>query len=414
MIGLMALAMETADAAKPPEVDLFLWKVTKSGAKPSYLFGVCHLNVPLERFLPEKQQKTLTKSTALYTEVGDEMMDVEGILDAIVAPTSLYDRVGEEVFSDVAYRARGGLPATVLDLMPAWVPGVMEFSYQLEWRLPPGDPNIPIIDDQLVAKATEAGVAHEPLETVEKQLAVYSQFDDVFAKALDGSSASAQRGVRIAEALAEACTTFDATKVEAILTEPDPTGFLHALLAARNQAWWTDLKPALEEGDVFVAAGPGHMFGPGGLVAMLTTDGFTVERMTGSPPPLPPAQGDGPAPVFDQPAADPTVVEMWMAAYRSTIPTLCDPAALLRSCFLPEEQVCSDAMNRAIHLCVNQYADTLPEPLPDSMPDPSWSPELMECIPTGVVLAGWARDSMQTTAPMCADVKASLDSSIGK
>jgi uncharacterized protein YbaP (TraB family) len=404
----MLLATGTAAAAEP-EKELYLWKVSKSGVKPSYLLGVCHMNVPLNTFLPEAlEKKTLAKSEVVYTEIGGGQLDIDGILDALVAPTSLQSKVGDKVFNDVAYRVRYGLPATVLDLMPAWVPATVDISYMLSKHLPEGDPNVPILDVAVEQKAAALGIPVVPLETVDKQIKIFGEYDNVFALGLDPSSAPAARAERAVEALAKACTTFDASEVEAMLGEPDPTGFLTALLASRNQAWYDDLKKPLSEGKAFVAVGTSHMWGPGGLLAMMRTDGYTIERMSGvaTPLPLPPNVADLD---FRRPPVDQAIVDAWVAAYQATIPSLCDPMGLIRQCFLPQEQGCIDELNRAIPMCVNQYADLLPVPPAGTIPSPSAGhPAVAECIPTGIVLGGWARGTMGT-AGMCSEVDTALD-----
>jgi uncharacterized protein YbaP (TraB family) len=408
---MLLAATGAAVAAKAPETELFLWKVTKSGVKPSYVLGTCHMNVPLESWLPENQQKTLTKASVVYTEIGGGQMDIDGILDALVAPSSLQAKVGDEVFNEVAYRVRYGLPATVLDLMPAWVPATVDISYDLAKRLPEGDPNVPVLDMAIEAKAAEHGIPVKALETVDKQLAIFAEYDNVFAQGLDPRSAPAKRGRRAIGAIAKACSTFDASEVEQMLSEPDPTGFLTALLASRNQAWYADLKTPLSEGKAFVAVGAAHMFGPGGLLAMMRTDGYTVERMTGTVTPLPPPPTI-PDVDFTRPPVDTAVVDAWVAAYQTTIPTLCDPMGLVRQCFLPDEQACITEMNRAIPMCVNQYADLLAVPPAGTIPDVSRShPAVAECVPTGVVLGGWARGTMGT-AGMCTEVSTALDISM--
>jgi len=58
------------------------------------------------------------------------------------------------------------------------------------------------------------------------------------------------------------------------------------LLVARNRRWvqWLTTE-MVRPGRIFMAVGAGHFGGPEGLLALLTAQGYTPERLTAAPPP---------------------------------------------------------------------------------------------------------------------------------
>jgi uncharacterized protein YbaP (TraB family) len=416
MVVWWALACATHKKAEPAaatdpggaQSELLVWRVDKRRVDPSYFMGTCHLQVPLERWLPPPHDRALERSRVAYTEIGDQPIDLAAMLALIpVREVSLRDELGIEAFDDVSRKMAHLMPATILDVFPAWMAYSMLDLEELARRLASLQvPESPLLDGAVVVRAAEARVEVRALETVESQVALFSSFQPVFEQALAAGSATAERSQRQIDDVVELCSTFEIASVEASLAEPDPTGFTEALLGQRNRAWMVTLRPELERGGVFVAVGAAHLLGSDGLLAAARADGFTVERLVGSVAPADAAPSSSPPPTPPGPAA-PELVDHWADRLSAELtPSICEPEGLMRTCFGLDEVSCPTEMTRAAEMCVAQQGDRLP-PL-DSTLDPELLSGIATCMPGGAIFRGIFGSAMGD-APMCDMIRSVME-----
>jgi uncharacterized protein YbaP (TraB family) len=397
-----------ADATNGPQREILVWRVERRGAEPSYLMGTCHLQVPLERWLPPPYDRSLDEARVLYTEIGDAPIDIFEVLELFpVRDASLRDEVGAEAFDELSREMRnGGMPATLLDRLPPWMAYALLDVQELSRRFDAlNEPGTPILDRAVVLRAERESVKVRALETVEDQLALFGRFEPIFEQALDADTAVAAKSESQLEDVVALCSTFDVSHVEASLAEPDPTGFSDALLGERNRAWMVTLRPELRRGGVFVAVGAAHMLGSDGLLASIAAEGYSVERLVGGAPPatvVPPAPAEAPVGPWD-----PAAVAHWTEVVSAeNVPPLCAREGLLRTCFGFDETSCRAEMQRAASMCVAQHGDRLPAP--DSELAADVRQEVVACMPVGAVFVGLVQGEMGD-APMCTMIRAAMD-----
>lgn len=397
-----------ADERVAAERELLVWKVHKPGVSPSYLMGTCHLQVPLARWLPPPHDGALDGSRVVYTEIGDEPIDIMALFELIpVRDTSLRDEIGQVAFDEVSRSMREVMPASMLDVLPTWIAFSMLDLEELGRRFTAlNEPGHVLLDRAVVLRAGDRGIEVRALETIDSQIALFSRFESVFEQALDSSSDVASRSKEQMNNVVELCSTFEVANVEASLAEHDPTGFVDALLGERNRTWMVALRPELERGGVFVAVGAAHMLGTDGLIAGMEADGFTVERLVGrSTPPV--AATYVPPPTTTPPGpADPELAGHWARVMSAdTQPSLCAADGLLRTCFGLDETSCANEMDRAAEMCVAQQGDRLPPP--GVQLDPQMGTEIGACMPAGIVFRGIVSGEMGD-APMCDMIRTAM------
>lgn len=384
-----------------PQRELLVWKVEKRGGEPSYLMGTCHLQVPLERWLPAPHDRALASSRVVYTEIGDAPIDILALLSLItVREISLRDELGDEAFDEVSRSMREVMPATMLDVLPTWIAFSVHDVEELGRRFRSlNEPGHVLLDRAVVLRAAEEGIDVRALETIDSQIALFTRFEPVFEQALHSDSAAAVRSKEQMDDVVELCSTFEVANVEASLAEPDPTGFTDALLGERNRTWMVALRPELERGGLFVAVGAAHMLGADGLIASVRAHGYEVERLVGRSTPLVAASYVPPSTTAPPGPADPELVDHWARVMSAdTKPSFCAEDGLLRTCFRLDETSCSSEMDGAAEMCVAQQGDRLPPSGPQL--DPEMGTEVGACMPAGIVFRGIVSGDMGDE-PMC-------------
>ena len=276
-----------------PFGDGVLWRVTRKGAAPSYVFGTIHLNSDDVLALPDSVKKALAGARSasfevLFNDDGAEAMSRamftggHRTLDALIGP---------DLFAEVVEAAEPyGLTVHHLRNLKPW-------ALSLLFGKPPSvheseDDGKPVLDQWLFEQAEKKGIPVFGLETVRQHL---SPFMDLSAdeqremvKSLLRQQVKDQTEVerRHAEmvrhylegdidAIILGMTGEAETEAERELEET----FVRRLLDDRNHLMVERMLPRLKEGKAFVAIGAGHLPGNEGILNLLTEHGYTVERV---------------------------------------------------------------------------------------------------------------------------------------
>lgn len=256
-----------------------LWKLSKDGAEPSWLFGTIHVGDAAVLALPAEVDAALEESGAFAMEVLPDPMEMlqlaalmrfdDGRTLPDIVSASLYRRTVEIL---AAYH----LPEEIVAAMKPWA-AFLTMSY------PPDMSSV--LDLHLFQIAQQQGDRLHGLETMAEQGAIFNDL------ALDDQ----------VQLLADTVCHYDVIsgdfeRMKELYLERDLKGLYmygqrHAfadnalyerlterLLIDRNKLMAERMVPLLGQGGIFVAVGAMHLPGEEGLLNLLRQEGFTVER----------------------------------------------------------------------------------------------------------------------------------------
>jgi hypothetical protein len=280
--GLAGLALP-APAAERYERGL-LWRVEGAGAPASHVFGTVHLADPRVTRLPPAVARELDQARSLTLESG---IGPAGVL--VLAERMVFDDgrdlpgvAGAELFKRAVGLAAGlGLSEPMLRMFRPWAVAVL-------LSIPPQDPS-GVLDFVLERRAAEQGKPIHQLESMDEQVAVLaglSQEDQValLKQAVDEHERMPGRIGR----LVDAYLARDLAGLWRISEESAGAGaeerrlnevFTRRLLHERNARMAERAEPRLREGGAFIAVGALHLYGSGGVLALLEQRGWRVTRI---------------------------------------------------------------------------------------------------------------------------------------
>ena len=261
-----------------------LWRIESAGVPASHVFGTVHLADARVSSLPGAVAQTLDQARSLVVEA---RLDPSGIL--LLANRMVFDDgrdlpgvAGAELFDRAAKLAAGlGLAEPVLRLFRPWAVAIL-------LSVPPQDP-ANVLDLVLERRATEQGKPVHALESMDEQIAVLeglSQEDQVtlLRQAVDEYERLPRYIGRIVDAYLErnlagiwriSQERVGAAEDERRLNEV----FTRRLLYERNVRMAERAEPRLREGGAFIAVGALHLYGGGGVLALLERRGWRVTRV---------------------------------------------------------------------------------------------------------------------------------------
>ena len=92
------------DAVKfTPERPIMLWKVTRDGLEPSWLFGTCHAGVMLEESLPESNIPLVEEASLFVSEVDTSEVNMFAMPEELFLPEgqTVESLLGQEVWKEL-------------------------------------------------------------------------------------------------------------------------------------------------------------------------------------------------------------------------------------------------------------------------------------------------------------------------
>jgi hypothetical protein len=271
----------------------------------------------------------------------------------------------------------------------------------------PGTAGAGLMDLSLAGMAQAAGVETGYLETVNEQLDIFFGRDmELWLEDLRELMDPAKREeakVKLGMVLS-VCRQGDWTDVLAFLEEErsDDPDWEQALLLERNQNWVPLLEEFFARGEVFVAAGAGHLIAPGNVLELLEARGYTVRQMQGATVPREQLELGGTDASGAPRVPRETFVEL-MGLQLS--PLLCAAGSRFMRCFGEETARCAEELVKALEVCPDQVG------LPEFISGPEgrlWAEKLGECI--GVETYGGLSDVL-VEGPSC---PASVEAGVGE
>lgn len=273
------LSAEQAPAGAPPEVaspqvieEYFLWRAEGSGG-PVFLFGTMHGGVPFGPVdeLPEPLRGALKGAELVVMEVDIGISPSMDLIQYMINPNEpLSGRLSPQRWERLVELS--SLAANELDMMRPWVVVSMLLSESMEHQ---GS-----VDEVIYHFAREKGLEMAFFETMEEQLRILPQV--ITLKDLEEFIDNPEESWDLLAELAEVYRRGDAEALASLIFDQpqyDSPETMEIMLTDRNHAWMENLPGYLEQGDVFIAVGAGHLFGEEGLIELLRAQGVEVERV---------------------------------------------------------------------------------------------------------------------------------------
>lgn len=282
------------EAAEVENSTSLFWKVEKTGAPTSYLFGTMHMADPEIATLGEDLKSALDKVDVVVVESTDALdpKKSQAAMAKVAHLTmlksgSLRDLVEDDLEDELATAVEArGIPMAVADRMQPWlIATTISLPVCEVRRKRSGDI---VLDAALVSYGQDGGKEIAGLETVAEQLeAIASLPVDYHVSALEETLSSGTLALDMVRTLKDLYLSGNTGIVFPLMKAVMPkagTGegaaqFQEALVEKRNVTMAERVQPILNEKSAFVAVGALHLPGETGLVALLRDAGFTVSPL---------------------------------------------------------------------------------------------------------------------------------------
>jgi uncharacterized protein len=269
----------------------YLWRVERHGIV-SHLFGTIHVGLDPRAALGPVGLAALAASRRVFVEMDVTSFDA-GLEFAIAAmrraemppDRSLRELLQEDAWRRLVKLHAGKVSADELARLEPWFVSLWTLPYVLGPRkkpLPGVRWNAPTLDEAIAARAEWAGAKVSALASPAEHLAVWAaigraQGVEMLEEVVADPEAMRDETDRLVAAYTRADDRM-IRKLVGTLERRRPT-VAEYLLFRRNERWRDKLEHWLPEGRIFVVAGVGHMYGERGLVSLLRSRGWRVERV---------------------------------------------------------------------------------------------------------------------------------------
>jgi len=260
-----------------------LWKISKTGVVPSYLFGTIHSDDPRVIELPSLVEKALNKADTVALEIE---LNIGNMLRSATAMFFEGDDNLKSVLPAKDYKAiiarleKHGIPAAAANRMKPWAIMVTLSMPELE--------SGKFLDLILYERAVETGKKVYGLETIDEQLGVFENMPieeqiillhetiDLIEKEPDFFEKLHQLYLkRNLTTLLEFYQSYLQSHAHQEILEK----FDIKILKLRNERMVQRMQPRLREGNAFVAVGTLHLPGEEGIIRLLEQEGYTVKAV---------------------------------------------------------------------------------------------------------------------------------------
>ena len=279
VVCLSVLFCQVAVAVAEGPAHGLLWKISRPGSVPSYLFGTIHSEDAGVIALAPAVESAFNDSRRVILEV---LLDTDAMAAGSAAllmtdGRRLSEIVGKPLFEQTAAALLSrGIPEVVAEHMKPWAAATA-------LAMPAPETGV-VLDMVLFQRAQQAGKQLHGLETIAEQLEVFEglPLDDQVALLRDAVEQFAKIDALYAELLA-AYKRQDLAAMMAINETAMATGdqrlardFQRRLIVDRNKRMAERMEPYLKQGGVFVAVGALHLPGEQGLLRLLGRRGYTL------------------------------------------------------------------------------------------------------------------------------------------
>jgi hypothetical protein len=283
-----AIALPAHAEAQPSETRFakgLLWRVSKSGIAPSYVFGTIHLADPRVLEIPDPVGRALARSRRYYTESFQGEREAMRFLEAgqFDDGRRLEPLIGAEAYARVVAALREHeVPGEVIARLKPW-------AALANLTVTPEEYEKVTLDQRLAQIARERKLRVLGLEGVEEQIAVFDRIPlDTQVALLKHALEHRDELAAMIEPAIRAWMNRDLAGIRRASTRaaeryPEVAGHYRILFERvvenRSIVMAHRLAVPLREGGAFVAVGANHLYGAGGMLALIEKQGYRVERV---------------------------------------------------------------------------------------------------------------------------------------
>lgn len=255
-----------------------LWKVTRIGLEPSYLFGTMHLPDREITQLPRVVLEALDNSLSVTLEVKfdpDSFTDVSKTMNYSDG-SKLEEKIGEELFDrTVNLLKKYGYREDMVNHLKPW-------AAYLSLSLPPSQGGLPL-DMVILNRGKQFGAKIYGLETLDEQLGIFETMHDAEQKKLLQETVCNYETLQ--KDILEMKTLYINRDLAGLALMPekytpheegDYKELMEKLIPERNKRMVDRMQTRLLEGRAFIAIGALHLPGEDGILGLLEKDGFIV------------------------------------------------------------------------------------------------------------------------------------------
>ncbi len=290
-----AYARLEAEAAKTPNGDYRLWKIEKTGIKPSFLFGTMHLTDPRVINLTPEARTAFDRADTVVIE-STEIIDQKAAALAMLGRPELIMFTDQTTLTSLLTKndaeklnkglTARGIPLVTVNKMRPWMISSMIALPACEMQRKKG--GAPFLDIKLAQDAKAAGKKIDGLETIGEQINAMNSVP------MDLQMRSLVEMVAMGDKMDDIMETMIALYVEgrpglimpfmkslsdkgmASMSDEAYGKFEEIMVNARNKVMAARAEKILGEGNAFIAVGALHLPGDKGLVELFRQAGYVV------------------------------------------------------------------------------------------------------------------------------------------
>lgn len=283
VLALAALVFAASVSAAERFAKGVLWRVSKPGVAPSYIYGTMHVADPRLAELPAPVRRAFGGAGSLVVEYLADGYERTRFLEAatFLDHQTLSEKIGQEDFSRALEALKPvGLSAEFVNKLKPW--GVL-----LNLRAPSSGESV-APDAQLYALALQRRMPLHAMEGVEEQVFVFDEFPmESQVALLKHALAHRAELASMSEQTVQAYLARDLAAIWRIHREfaarhPEVADhharFTQRVVLDRSVVMAYRMQRQLRKGNAFVTVGALHLYGPKGVLALLEQDGYRARR----------------------------------------------------------------------------------------------------------------------------------------
>ena len=262
-----------------------LWRVSKSGAVSSYVFGTIHIADPRVLEVPEPVSRALARSRRYYIESLQGEREAARFFEAAQFEDGrrLEPLIGPEAYAKVAAILRERqIGDEVIARIKPW-------AVLANLTVTPEDYEKITLDQKLVERARERRLRVMGLEGIEEQISVFERIPlETQVELLKHAVEHRDELAGMIEPTIQAWMKRDLAGIHAAgdrvaARYPEMADHYRILFSRvvenRSVVMAHRLFMPLREGGAFVAVGANHLYGSRGILALIERQGYRVERV---------------------------------------------------------------------------------------------------------------------------------------
>jgi len=284
----VALAFPARTQTRPPESRFtkgLLWRISKAEIAPSHVFGTIHLADPRVLDIPDPVSRALARSRRYYAESFQGEREAMRFFEAgqFEDGRRLKPLIGAEAYAQlVGILNERQVPEDVVARLKPW-------AALANVTVTPEDYEKVTLDQKLVELARARKLRVLGLEGVEEQISVFDRIPlDTQVALLKHALSHRDDLASLIEPTIQAWMNRDLAGIHsssARAAERYPEVAEHyrilfeRVVEDRSIVMAHRLFVPLREGGAFIAVGANHLYGAGGMLALIEKQGYRVERV---------------------------------------------------------------------------------------------------------------------------------------